>query len=357
MEARRKYAFEPDYAVAPGKTLFEVMNSLNMTQKDLAVRTGLAIQTLHRILNGIQPITYETANRLELVTNVPANFWNSLEAKFQEQKAKIEERQRVAADIQWLESIPTKELIERELIEPLTDKVALLREVLSFYGVSSVTAWDAVWREPAVAARRSTCFDSQPGPASAWIRQGELQAKAIDCQPYDKDRFTQVLKEIRSMTRDTPQVFEPEMRKLCAEAGVALALVKEMEKVPWSGATKWLGHNKAMILLCLRGKGEDGFWFSFFHEASHVLHDKKRKLFINDRNHDEPCERQADEFAADFLIPNKYNTRIENLQSRTEVVQMADELGVASGIVAGRYQFLTKRWNYYEDLIRSLEWR
>ena len=46
------------------------------------------------------------------------------------------------------------------------------------------------------------------------------------------------------------------MTKLCAEAGVALALVPEMKKVPWSGATKWLTPNKAMILLNLRGKGE-----------------------------------------------------------------------------------------------------
>ena len=35
-----------------------------------------------------------------------------------------------------------------------------------------------------------------------------------------------------------------------------------------------------MILLNLRGKMEDRFWFSFFHEAGHVLYDSKyaRKL-------------------------------------------------------------------------------
>jgi len=45
-----------------------------------------------------------------------------------------------------------------------------------------------------------------------------------------------------------------------------------MKKVPWHGVTKWLLPSKAMILLNLRGKMEDQFWFSFFHKAGHVLH-------------------------------------------------------------------------------------
>lgn len=43
------------------------------------------------------------------------------------------------------------------------------------------------------------------------------------------------------------------------------ALAPEMEKIPSHGATKWLTTTKAMILLNLRGKAEEQFWFSFFH--------------------------------------------------------------------------------------------
>lgn len=133
-----KYTFEPDYAVAPGDTLLEVMESLEMTQKDLAVRTGLTEQTLTRIFKGDQPISYETANRLELVTQVPAKLWNNLEAQYREQKAKRDERRRLESNIEWLKTIPTKELIDRSYIEPDRDQVVLLRRTLSFYGVSSV---------------------------------------------------------------------------------------------------------------------------------------------------------------------------------------------------------------------------
>ena len=92
--AKKRYGFEPDYAIPPGKTLKEVMESLNMSQKELAVRSGLAVQSLNRIFKGDQPISYETANKLELATGVPARMWNNLEAQYREQLAKNKERSR-----------------------------------------------------------------------------------------------------------------------------------------------------------------------------------------------------------------------------------------------------------------------
>jgi len=357
MKAKRQYRFEPDYAVLPGQTLQEVMESLDMGQKELAVRTGLTVQSLIRIFKGDQPISYVTANRLELATGVIASFWNNLEAQYQEQLIKVKERKRLQADLQWLKTIPTAELMDRGLLHPTEDGTELLRETLAFYGVSSVHAWQEIWGNPAVAARRSHCFESQPGSASAWIRQGELQSHIIACRPFDKALFQQALQKIRGLTREEPEKFEPDMKRLCAEAGIAVALVPEMKKVPWNGATKWLSPRKAMILLCLRGKGEDKFWFSFFHEAGHVLNDTKKDLLINNGSHDDPREGRADQFAAEFLIPARYNGKIKGFRSRKEIVGLAKELGISPGIVAGRYQFLTGRWGYLKDMIRSFQWK
>ena len=38
----RRYAYTPDYAVAPGVTLQETIDALGMNQRELAVRTGMA---------------------------------------------------------------------------------------------------------------------------------------------------------------------------------------------------------------------------------------------------------------------------------------------------------------------------
>ncbi len=357
MKANKQYSFEPDYAVAPGETLQEVMESLDMTQKELAIRTGLTVQSLNRIFKGDQPITCESANRLELALGVTARYWNNLEAQYQEQLAKLEERKRLEADLLWLKTIPTRELRDRGLIGKTEDKIDLLRETLAFYGVSSVSAWEEIWEDPAIAARRSSCFETQPGAASAWIRQGELLSQKITCKPFDKSLFLQVLHAIRSLTQEKLDKFEPEMRRLCAEAGVAVALVPEMKKVPWNGATKWLSSRKAMILLCLRGKGEDKFWFSFFHEAGHVLHDSKKDLLINNGTCDDPREVSADQFASEFLIPARHNRDIHRFRSNQEIINFAAEAGISPGIVAGRYQFLTKKWTHFKTLIRTFEWK
>lgn len=357
MKHKKKYGFAPDYVVPPGRTLQEIMASLGMSQKEMAMRTGLTAQTLIRIFRGEQPISYETAGRLELVTGVPARYWNNLELQYQEQLARLAESERLQSDLDWLETIPVKELTERGYLKPGQEKTELLRETLAFYGVGSVKAWHELWDAPAVAARRSPCFESQPGPASAWIRQGELQALKTECKPYDRNRFQQVLKTIRRLTREEPEIFEAEMKKLCAESGVALSLVPEMKKAPWNGATKWLSSQKAMILLCLRGKSEDKFWFSFFHEAGHVLHDSRKDLLINDGSSDDPREERANSFAAEYLIPSRYDEEIRACRSRDEIIRLADRLDISPGIVAGRYQHLTKRWSYFKGLIRTFQWK
>jgi HTH-type transcriptional regulator/antitoxin HigA len=150
--------------------------------------------------------------------------------------------------------------------------------------------------------------------------------------------------------------FVPEMLSLCAESGVALSLVPEMKKAPWHGATKWLSASKAMILLNLRGKTEDQFWFSFFHEAGHVLHDSKKDLYINDGSSDDPREHKANEFAAQILIPSDRNMKIASLRAKADVIRLAAELKISPGIVVGRFQRLTEKWNYFNGLKRRFEW-
>lgn len=321
-------------------------------------RSGLTVQTLNRIFKGEQPITYETSNRLELVTGIAAAFWNNLETQYREQLAKTEQARQMQSHIVWLKSIPVKELVERQSIPAETNKVVILREVLRFYGVSSVDAWHTIWDEPAAAARRSPFLQSSPGPTSAWLRIGQLEAREIECAPYDKKRFSDNLQLIRNLTIRPPSEFVPEMSRLCAEAGVALALVPEIQGAPWSGAAEWLTPTKAMILVSLRGKAEDKFWFSFFHEAGHILQDSKKERFIDDGKdyRDRPEERRADDFAANILIPSPHNATIAAARSAAEITRIASSLNLSAGIVAGRYQYLTRKWSTFNGLKIKFEW-
>lgn len=356
MNAKRKYAFDPDYAVPPGETLKEVIASLGMTQKEMALRTGLTVQSLSRIAKGKQPITYETANLFELVTGVPASLWNNLEAQYREQLAKLDERERMKGETDWLKEVPYKELVDRGFVEANDDEVQNVRAALAFYGVGSVSAWRSLWENPRVSARRSMCFASHPARAAAWLRMGEVLAMDVACAPFEKERFLEVLEEAKAFTSLDPAAAVPRVQEQCASCGVAVVLVPGLTKLPWNGATKWLSPDKAMVILNLRGKREDKFWFTFFHEAGHILHDGKKNVFINDGNAEDEREKRADAFAATFLIPREFEDEIVAASTMEEIRGIAARLGVSPGIVAGRYQFLTKEWSRFNRLIRKVAW-
>ena len=98
---------------------------------------------------------------------------------------------------------------------------------------------------------------------------------------------------------------------------------------------------KALIQLSLRYKTNDHLWFSFFHEAAHVLRHRVRHVFIDsdDRAWSDE-EDEADEFARDILIPPaRWGAFIATRpRSRAAVEGFARTVAIAPGIVVGRLQ-------------------
>jgi len=97
-------------------------------------------------------------------------------------------------------------------------------------------------------------------------------------------------------------------------------------------------------MLSLRGKTDDKLWFSFFHEAGHLLKRAKRMTFLDilgEDGLDAEEERQADAFARDFLVPLSAYRRFVEMANFTEqaIMNFAREIGVSPGVVLGRLQY------------------
>ena len=334
---KKRYAFEPDYAVPPGETLLETIEALGMTQRDLAVRTGMAPKTINQIIKGKAPITPDTAILLERVTGVPTRMWNNLESNYREQLAQIADRQRLETDLEWLKKVPVNELVKRGVIEKIEDNVTKLRAVLKFFGVGNVEQWETCWMEPECSFRKSSKFESQPETVATWIRLGEIEAQSINTQPYNKQTFEAILPEIRKLTVESPKVFKSALVELAASSGIAVVFIPKMKKCPVSGVTHWLAPDKAIIQLSLRGKSDDLMWFTFFHEAAHILRDPKKRMYIHGETVDER-DRNADRFSTDFLIPSSYRSTLPKLTTEAAISKFARKIGVSPGIVVGRLQ-------------------
>jgi hypothetical protein len=131
------------------------------------------------------------------------------------------------------------------------------------------------------------------------------------------------------------------MIALCQSAGVALVFVPELLKTRLSGATRWLSADKAIVIQSLRYRTDDQFWFTFFHEAAHVLLHGKRALFVDEAGAEKtPAEDEADKFAADLLIPPARHKELLACGplSKARVLAFAGSIGIAPGIVVGRLQ-------------------
>jgi HTH-type transcriptional regulator/antitoxin HigA len=329
-------AYDPDHAVPAGTTLRDVLERKGMTQSELAARTDLSLKHVNQIIHGVAPITAETALALEKTTGVPSAIWNRLETNYRDRLARLEDRAALRADVAWVKSLPLNALRRRGKLTKGLKGGALVDEVCRFFGVANRQGWERVWKTPLTAFRKSQSFTSDIGAVATWLRLGELEATEIECEPFDPKRFRAALHRIRDMTRDPD--FEL-MVKLCARSGVALVFVPEIPGTRASGAARWLTPTKGLIQLSLRHKRDDHFWFSFFHEAAHLLLHSKKATFVTDAGEqDQEVEDEANEFAATLLIPKRYERELRGLRTLPEISNFAEGIGIAPGIVVGRLQ-------------------
>lgn len=341
MNATKQYTFSPDYSIHPGEILAETLQVRTLSQSEFASRCGLSEKHVSQIINGKASITSETALTFERVLAVRASLWMNLDSNHRLHVAREEEQARLTSYVEWANRFPLQALTRRGWIPSRCSKEDKVRALLEFFGVTSPNAWEKQYEKFAVAYRKSPAFQSSMESISAWLRIGTLKATETVTEAFDKARFHQALKEIRSLTHRPAYEFEPRMKQLCSDAGVALVFVPELPKIRLSGATRWISSDKALIMQSLRHRKDDHFWFTFFHEAAHILLHGKRSVFIDEVSVDaSEEERQADAFAATHLIPKRSYASLgsSGQPSRAEVLAFANELGIAPGIVVGRLQ-------------------
>jgi HTH-type transcriptional regulator / antitoxin HigA len=331
---------EKDWALPPGETLLELLEERGMSQRDLARRAGLSPKHVNKLLHGLVPLSADVAVRLERVTGTPARLWNALEAGYRSDLERIRSKRDLSADVAWLQDFPVGELVGRDVLpaEPV-DKVSRVEQMLAWFGVASVDAWDDVYADLACAFRTSKTYEAKPKALAAWLRLGEIAAEDIYCEPYDRKRLEAALPSLRELTLQDAEVFREKVRDICAACGVAVVFVPELSGSRASGVARWLTPSKALIQLSFRYRTDDHLWFTFFHEIAHVLRHGKTDVWIEATSSpDNPREAEADSFSRDTLIPRGEAKELPGLGTPDDVQRFADRIGIAPGIVVGRLQ-------------------
>ena len=331
--------YEPQYAICPGETIRESIEALGLTQKEFAARLGITEKHLITLINGDCALTNEMALKLEHATGTPARIWNSFESGYREQLTKIKMAQEIQEHSDWLKAMPFKVIADHLKILNTKNISEKYFSILKFFGVADYDAWEN--SRPAIAYRKGATFkDSslkQQCAIQTWLRFIELQAMEIDVPEYNKSQFKNAVEQIRTLTTLQPEEFLPKMESLCNQAGVVFILEKEIPGASVNGAVRWIRQNKTpVICLNLRGKYNDIFWFTFFHEAGHLLVGKKELFIDTPEQYTSEEEDKANQFAANILFPKQTINELESLETEEQIKEFSNRINLHPGCVAGQ---------------------
>ncbi len=321
-------------ATPPGATIKEQLNDRGMSQKEFAARMNMSEKHISRLINGEVQLTPETAVRLEMVLGIPASFWNNLESIYREKIIKANAENAMDADIEIAKQFPYSEMAEFEWI-PKTrnskEKVINLRKYfevaeLSLLGNEQITR---------IACRRLAITKKSDLALMAWAQEVKIVGRNIPTDPINIKELNIIIPEIRKMTILSPEEFCPEIEDLLADCGIALVFLPHLKGSFLQGATFTDG-NKIYMGLTARGRDADKFWFSLFHELAHIV---LGHIGISDGITDAD-EKAADKWSDDTLIPPDDLEKFKKNKDYSEsgVIQFAEDLGIAPGIVVGRMQ-------------------
>ena len=354
------YRYEPDYAVPPGEILEEHLDVRQLSQAEFARRCGRSPKMISEIIAGKAPVEPATALQFEKVLGVDAGIWMGIETDYRLHEERQAEVRKAAEQAEWAKKFPIADLVKRGIAPKPTSNTDRVSALLSFFGVASVEAWGNKRRRSEAAYRRSPSFKSDEFALETWLRLGELEAERVECADYDAARFRQALNRVRTLTAAPTDATFTQTEDLCKEAGVALAIVRPLPKTALSGVARWLTPRKALIQLTARHMSDDQLWFSFFHEAAHLLLHSKKDVFVHEGSGaSSRIEIEANEWASNFLVPRQHWDEFVDSSAftRSDVSRFAEEQGIAPGIVVGRLQYEKRLpWSHLNDLKASLSW-
>ncbi len=328
----------------PGDTLSETIEAKGLTQIELAQRMGRPIKTINEIVKGKAAITAETAIQLEMVLGISAEFWVEREKNYRLELAKIEEAEKSTELEAWVKFFPIKKMQTLGWIEQTKDMNANANNVLRFFSVADEKSFHKCYYENIYEAafRISKVNSKNPYAIAVWLRKGEIQADEFKVPAFDGKKFESALVSIKKLMAEHPVDFFKRLQSLCMEAGVKVVYTPCLPKAPISGSTRWVNGNP-IIQLSGRYKRNDSFWFTFFHEAGHILLHGKKDVFIENLEYvgeKKTKEEEADNFSIKWTLSEKEEKEILAAAplSKADIVAFAKKFVTHPAIIIGRFQ-------------------
>ncbi len=294
-----------DLVIHPGETIADLLQDREITQAELATRTGVTPAYVSNVIAGKKDISANFALALEYALDVPKSFWLNLQANY---------------DAELLEINKEKTISEKERIvrEQLTEVVKHLRQqgkmptgerkdtsIISLrkaLGISDISRLDEMI--PGGAFRLSSGKQINPYVLGAWIRLCQIEGdkRTVEVQ-YDSSRVDSLIVEIKQVMLNSESDIQVDLKNIMRKYGIDFSMVKNFRGAPVQGYLSQKNDGTYQMAITSRDSYADIFWFSLFHEIGHLVNgDVGKSVKFLDDGSDDAKERNADIFASNKLI-------------------------------------------------------
>jgi len=354
-------ATAPEQFRTPGQLLNSLLEERNWSQRLLAIILDINETTISKIVSGSGRVDAEKALMLEGVFGVPAETFLELQKSYDLAKARIvaQPDPNRATRAALFGELPVTEMIKRGWLDAddIGDVPKVEAALSKFFDAPSI---DAIEILPHAAKKTEVATPATPTQL-AWIYRVKQIAKELMVAKYSEFGVRSALKKLEALMTAPEQTRH--VPRILAECGIRYAIVETIGGAKIDGVTFWLDENSPVIGMTLRYDRIDNFWFVLRHEMEHVLRLHGREAAILDaelegeragtgKNVSEE-ERVANEAAVDFGVPKKKVDKFIKLKSplfkEVDLLGFARTYKVHPGIIAGRVQYATNRYEIYRN--------
>jgi HTH-type transcriptional regulator/antitoxin HigA len=349
-------------SLTPGYAIQRELDARGWNQTDLTQVLGVHQSVVSALINNKRPVSLEIARDLAAAFGNDLNYWLKLESDYR-LFAVGPGDPAIARRGRLFEAAPVKDLLKRRWIQGTDDIELLEKQVLAFYGVSSVA--DLAAKIPH-AARKSGSYLKESASERFWVQRVRQLARAVSVtRKFSDAAFAEAMDQLRRLIAHPESARQ--IPKILADSGIRFVVVERLPQTRIDGVCLWLDKNSPVIALSLSYDRIDSLWFTLFHEMDHVKHRDglatppviDSRLVGEDfipSNEKPESERRADAFASAALIDpaqmDDFVTRITPLYSKQRIVGFAKRICVHPAIVVGQlHQRRELEWSQYRDLL------
>jgi len=339
----KKVGLSRDLIIHPGETLQDILEDRGISQKELALKTGVTDKHVSKVINGLSPISVVFAKKLEYALGIEASFWTNLQVNYDQELLEYEEFNNISEDeknvLSHLKDIILY-FIDEKRIDQNCDRCTQVLELRRLLEVSNLLSIPKLSVCGAFRASATTQID--PFVLYSWIKVCDISTDNIEViNVLNKSKLKESIPEIKQLMFASPDKMQKELESIFSQCGVVFKIVHNFRGAPVQGFIK-TKRDKVILCMTIRHAFADIFWFTLFHEIAHILYDEIKQQFIDyeDIGQKNEKEERADAFARDTLIePRKYGCFIgQNNFAMPAIEKFSKEVEVPTFITIGRLQ-------------------